>query len=135
MKKHWKNQVRWTGFESISNWIFTACVACKNQLGNWFLQVKDPVRRTWFFKNQVQMDRAFSSLLILYLMAKHVNVFIYPTKNSRLKINWFLLACTEYLSTRLFITADLLVKLQKSFIFSKYKDYSNDKIWLASYLI
>ena len=35
---------------SSMNWIFTACVACKNQIQNWFLQVKNPVRPTWFFK-------------------------------------------------------------------------------------
>ena len=40
-----------------SNWIFTACVACKNQFQNWFLQVKNPVRQTRFLKNQVQIDK------------------------------------------------------------------------------
>ena len=41
----------------ISNWIFTACVACKNQFRNWFLQVKNPVHRTGFFRNQLQINR------------------------------------------------------------------------------
>ena len=34
-------------FLSISNWIFTACLACKNQFRNWFLQAKNPVRWNW----------------------------------------------------------------------------------------
>ena len=37
-------------FQSISNWIFTACVACKNQFWNWFLQAENPVCRTWFLQ-------------------------------------------------------------------------------------
>ena len=74
-KSIWKNQVRQTGFLvyfklnfyclcdlqrvflpgglttiAIWEWIFTACVTCKNQFRNWFLQVKNPVHRTWFFK-------------------------------------------------------------------------------------
>ena len=36
--------------QSILICIFTACVACKNQFPNWFLQVKNPVHPTWFFK-------------------------------------------------------------------------------------
>ena len=36
--------------------LFSACVACKNQIRNWFMQAKNSVRWTWFFKNQVQMD-------------------------------------------------------------------------------
>ena len=27
-----------------TNWIFSACVACKNLIRNWFLQAKNPVR-------------------------------------------------------------------------------------------
>ena len=46
----WKIKFDKLDFQSISNWIFTACVACKNQFQNWFLQVKNPVGRTWFFK-------------------------------------------------------------------------------------
>ena len=43
-----KNQVGKIKFDeldflSISNRIFTACVACKSQFWNWFLQVKNPV--------------------------------------------------------------------------------------------
>ena len=38
-KSSLKNQVRRTGF-----------LTCKNQFQNWFLQVKNLVRRTWFFK-------------------------------------------------------------------------------------
>jgi hypothetical protein len=37
-------------FKSILNLIFTACVACKNQFQNLFLQAKNPVFRTWFFQ-------------------------------------------------------------------------------------
>ena len=36
--------------KSISNLIFSACVACKHQFWNWFLQAKNPVHRTWFFQ-------------------------------------------------------------------------------------
>ena len=48
-----------------TNWIFTVCVACKNQFRNWFCRLKiqfsssNLIFQTWFFKNQVQMDRAF----------------------------------------------------------------------------
>ena len=51
-KRFLKNQVGKIKFDKlpISNWIFTACVACKNQIQNWFLEVKNSVRRTWFFK-------------------------------------------------------------------------------------
>jgi hypothetical protein len=37
-------------FQSISNLIFTACVACKNQFRNWFLHAENPVCRTWFLQ-------------------------------------------------------------------------------------
>ena len=37
-------------FLAISNYIFTACVACKNQFRNWFLEAKNPVCRTWFLQ-------------------------------------------------------------------------------------
>ena len=37
-------------FWSISNWISTACIACKNQFRNWFLQVKNPVCRNLIFQ-------------------------------------------------------------------------------------
>ena len=42
-----KNQVK---NSSSTNWIFTAQVACKNQFGNWFLQAKNPICRTWFLQ-------------------------------------------------------------------------------------
>ena len=35
-------------------------LTCKNQFRNQFLQVKNPIL-TWFFKNQVQMDRLTGS--------------------------------------------------------------------------
>ena len=34
----------------ISNWIFTACVACIIQFWNWFLQAKNPVCWNWFLQ-------------------------------------------------------------------------------------
>ena len=48
------------------NWSFTACVACKNQSRNWFLQAKNPVCRTGFLKldyskNQVQISKGIDS--------------------------------------------------------------------------
>ena len=51
-KSIWKNQVLRTGFLLP---VCLACVACKNQFRDWFLQVKNPVPRKWFFKNQVQL--------------------------------------------------------------------------------
>ena len=49
-------------FLSISNLIFTACVACKNQVWNrqkikFKNQVQKSILWTRYFKNQVQMDR------------------------------------------------------------------------------
>ena len=35
---------------SISNWIFTACVACKNQFQSRLLQAKNSVCQTWFLQ-------------------------------------------------------------------------------------
>ena len=58
-KSIWKNPVRRTGFLVYFNWIFTACVAYKNQFQNCFLQVKNPVCWTWFFKNQVHINRGW----------------------------------------------------------------------------
>ena len=57
-----KNQVGQTRF-----------LTCKNQFENWFSQTKQSVKisslnsifPTWFFKNQVQMDRANDSFLHL----------------------------------------------------------------------
>ena len=51
-KSIWKNQVRWTVFLVYFelNFYCTACVVCKKQLSNWFLQAKKPVRRTWVFQ-------------------------------------------------------------------------------------
>ena len=46
----WKIQFDKLDFKSISNWIFTACAACKNPFQNWFLQAKNPVCRTWFLQ-------------------------------------------------------------------------------------
>ena len=46
-------------FLSISNLIFTACVDCKNQFRNWFLQAKNPVRRNWFFKVYFQNSSTY----------------------------------------------------------------------------
>ena len=60
-------------FWSISNWIFTPSAACKNQFWNWFLQATQAIKikfkidkksslsnlifQTWFFRNQVQINR------------------------------------------------------------------------------
>ena len=55
----WK--IRLEKSSPIFNWIFTVCVVCKNQFRNWFMQVKNPVRPTRFFKNQVQVIRANGS--------------------------------------------------------------------------
>ena len=71
----------------MSNWIFTACVACKNQFWTWFLQVKNPVSnmifQTWFFKNQVQMNRA-------YVVHRLYISFFIPYIDILLKITFFL---------------------------------------------
>ena len=50
-----KNQFRKIKFDQLDflpilKLIFTACVACKNQFQNWFLQAKNPVHRNWFFQ-------------------------------------------------------------------------------------
>ena len=37
-------------FQSILNLILTACVSCKNQFRNQFLQAKNPVHRNWFLQ-------------------------------------------------------------------------------------
>ena len=52
-----KNKFNKLDFYAFSNLIFTASVAFKNQFWNWFLKAKNPVRRNWFFKNQVQINR------------------------------------------------------------------------------
>ena len=49
-------------FQSILNLIFTACVSCKNQFRNQFLQAKNPVHRNWFlqldfFLNHLHTDQ------------------------------------------------------------------------------
>ena len=49
-KSIWKNQVRPTGFYSFSNWLFTACVAYKNQFQDWLLQARNSALRTWLFQ-------------------------------------------------------------------------------------
>ena len=62
----WKIEFDELDFLSISNWIFTAWLACKNQFWNWFLQAKNPVCRTWFFKIQVQINRGLGYLKLTY---------------------------------------------------------------------
>ena len=42
---------------SLTNWMFSVCVACQNHFWNWFLQFVE-LFQAWFFKSQVQMDRA-----------------------------------------------------------------------------
>ena len=71
----WKNQVGKMKLHEVSNWIFTACVACKNQFGNWFLQVKNPVCRTWFFKlDFLKIKYRWIGLLCMYLdVWRHVS--------------------------------------------------------------
>ena len=55
-KSIWKNQVWQSGFLVYFKLDFTACAACKNQVWNWFLKAKNPVRRIWFSKIHVQIN-------------------------------------------------------------------------------
>ena len=50
---------------------FYCLVACKNQFRNWFLQVKNPVCQTWFFK----LD--FSKIKYRWIGQKSYNNIIY----------------------------------------------------------
>ena len=70
---------------SSMNWIFslfqtgffTACVACKNQFRNWFLQAKNPVCRTWFFKNQVEINRGLEMARTSFCTSQSVSFAVH----------------------------------------------------------
>ena len=55
--------------DKISQWLFglknhQSWKNIKNQFRNWFLQAKNPVRWTWFFKIQVQINRGWMGVHI-----------------------------------------------------------------------
>ena len=41
---------KFTKWQLFSLKMVLSCLSCKNQFQNWFLQAKNPVRRTWFFQ-------------------------------------------------------------------------------------
>ena len=60
-KSSWEYQVRWTGILVYFKLDFY-CLCSKNQFQNWFLQVKSPIRRTWFLKKSSTDGRAKGGL-------------------------------------------------------------------------
>ena len=79
-KSIWENQVGRTGFLVYFELNFYClCSLSSLQNQNWFLQAFYPVRRTWFFKIQVQINRGSIAWEFIPNLSK---------KADSLKINW-----------------------------------------------